>query len=142
MGRSLRRITKRSPDHVSFTAQTLLSTSPAASPTSRTTFSVVRCDTRRLLRPDNPHTAGGLQGSRDSCETAFEIGPTPGEEQSHVDGPARAPCEAHTVRQWLEFRLEASGRVKKSDTCARFDAQLLRQWSPRVPGHELTLARR
>ena len=37
--RSARRITKRRPDHVSSMAQTLLSTRPAARPTSRTTFS-------------------------------------------------------------------------------------------------------
>src|SRR5262249_54962269 len=40
LGRSLTRITKRSPDQVSSTAQTLLSTRPACKPISRTRSSV------------------------------------------------------------------------------------------------------
>jgi len=56
-GRFSLRITRRSPDHVSSIAQTLLSTRPFASATSRTMFSVISVSTPELFLGQATHSA-------------------------------------------------------------------------------------
>ena len=134
--RSSSRITSRSPDQVSSIAQTLLSTRRLARPSSRATSSVMSVSTpeerfgQAIQRP-----AAGSIARRSAGQPPLELGPARGEEDDHVERPARPGLDRDALREGAEQILESLGRARERDPVSRLDAELLRQRGPRIAGH-------
>ncbi len=137
-GRSASRKTKRSPDQVSSTAHTLLSTSPCASPTSRTMLSRRSVATPAVRFGHAIHSPPfAVDRARQRIEATLELGQSRREEHHDVVLTARLMTETRAVRHRIQCAVESFGSAYECNARAGLDTQLLRQRSPRIPRHEV-----
>ena len=114
--RSSLRQTRRSPDHVSSTAHTLLSTNPSGRNTSRSTSSVMSVGhLRRLLRPRDPQPAVDVEHLQQAPGCALELAPGRVERHAHVRRARRPRPHGHPVGQPSSVVSKPVGRAEQRD---------------------------
>ena len=122
---------------MSSTAHTLLSTSPCASPTSRTTaLAEIGRDARGALRPRDPQAARGRDRARERIEATFELGVHVSRRTTRHPMRRALACEVAHRRATVSARV----RTRRAHARARHAAPALmpsfcRQRCPRVPRH-------